>query len=111
MPSVRFTFSCTVDNDWDIIEYLDTFATPADRNVAIKAAVRYQMAQVQKEEDFYGGIEDLGKLVKDEMGKMFSLLCDLKEQGVSMPQTVSYRDKRGEHEVAFNNIDKLITGE
>lgn len=108
MPSVRFTFSCTVDNDWDIIEYLDTFSTPADRNVAIKAAVRYQMMQVEKEEDYYGGIEDLGKLFKDEMGKMFTLLCELKERGIPVPETISYSNSDGEHEVALANIDKLF---
>jgi len=110
MPSVRFTFSCHTRQDYDVIEYLDTFATTADRNVAIKAAVRAQRDEIEEGEDLVSHIGNVTESLQEDLSRVLSLLVEMRKEGIAIPQTLSISTSDGEHEVALTNIDKLING-
>jgi len=109
MPSAPYRFSCHTKGDWDIIEYLEGFSSAADRNVAIKAAIRAQMDEVESGENFMVSLDVFKESISDDLGKVLSILDEIRSRGLPIPEKITYQTSTGETRVvAIENIDKLL---
>jgi hypothetical protein len=104
MPSTRYSFSANTKYDLDIIRYLDEFNSPADRNVAIKAAIRAQMDDLEAEKENFQSIETIA----DGVQRILTLLAELRASGVQMPTDITVQTPQGEKSIALENIDNLL---
>ncbi len=109
MPSAPYRFSCHTVGDWDIIKYLEGFSSAADRNVAIKAAIRAQMDEVETGENFMVDLDTFKESVSYDLGKVLSILDEIRQSGLPIPKEITYQTYTGEtRSVAIDNIDKLL---
>ncbi len=109
MPSTPYRFSCHTIGDWDIIKYLDGFTSPSDRNVAIKAAIRVQMDEIEQGDNLFVKLEDFEETITGDLGKVLSMLDEIRQSGFPVPEKITYQTSTGEQKsIAIENIDKLL---
>lgn len=69
MPSARFTFSCDTGDDWDVIEWLESFIVK-ERGMAIKAAIRQFQEETEPQQASDDRLGDIEKLVKEVLNEV-----------------------------------------
>ncbi len=72
MPSVRFTFSCDIDDDWDVIDWIKSFAV-RERGMAIKAAIRQFQEETEPEELSDNRLSEIEKSIKEILNEVVSI--------------------------------------
>ncbi len=109
MPSAPYRFSCHTVGDYDIIKYLAGFSSSADRNVAIKAAIRAQMDEIENGESFMVNLDTFREDITGDIGRVLSILDEIRHSGLPIPEKITYQTLTGEERsIPIENIDKLL---
>lgn len=101
MPAARFTFSCDTGDDWDVIEWLESFIVK-ERGMAIKAAIRQFQEVTEPQLASDDRLGDIEKLVKEVLNEV----AEIRRGGVVMKEKKT-QDSNNKKEISEEELSKI----
>lgn len=79
MATARYYFSCNTVHDWEIIQWLDSFAS-RERSIAIKAAIQQYQEETEPELLSDDRLSEIEKSIKEVLNEV----VDMRRKGLVM---------------------------